>query len=109
MVFDDTVDMKAVLSRIAAFFRDESWAVRPCRIGTVRQEEWLHRLIGHHLLGSLQDELALRADIARSCATRRSVVWGKPPPVPSNRPSPSLNISPQRRHHERGRARSHRS
>ena len=66
MVFDDTVDMKAVLSRIAAFFRDESCGqCVPCRIGTVRQEEWLHRLIGHHLLGSLQDELALRAEIAQ--------------------------------------------
>jgi NADH-quinone oxidoreductase subunit F len=66
MVFDDTIDMKAVLSRIAAFFRDESCGqCVPCRIGTVRQEEWLHRLIDSHLLSSLQDELALRADIAQ--------------------------------------------
>ena len=66
MVFDDTIDMKAVLSRIATFFRDESCGqCVPCRIGTVRQEEWLHRLIGSHLLGSLQDELALRAEIAQ--------------------------------------------
>jgi NADH-quinone oxidoreductase subunit F len=66
IVFDDTIDMKAVLSRIVAFFRDESCGqCVPCRIGTVRQEEWLHRLVGKHLLGSLQDELALRADIAQ--------------------------------------------
>jgi len=67
-VFDDSIDMKAVLSRIAAFsfFRDESCGqCVPCRIGTVRQEEWLHRLIDSQLLGSLQDELALRADIAQ--------------------------------------------
>src|SRR5204863_6349063 len=45
MVFDDTVDMKAILLRIAAFFRDESCGqCVPCRVGTVRQEEALHRL-----------------------------------------------------------------
>jgi NADH-quinone oxidoreductase subunit F len=66
MVFDDTIDMKAVLSRIVAFFRDESCGqCVPCRIGTVRQEELLHRLIGSHPLGSLQDDLALRAEIAQ--------------------------------------------
>ena len=66
MVFDDTIEMKAVLSRIAAFFRDESCGqCVPCRIGTVRQEELLHRLIGGHLLGSRPDELALRAEIAQ--------------------------------------------
>jgi NADH-quinone oxidoreductase subunit F len=66
MVFDDTIDMKAVLSRIAAFFRDESCGqCVPCRIGTVRQEELLHRLIGGHTLGSLPNELALRAEIAQ--------------------------------------------
>jgi NADH-quinone oxidoreductase subunit F len=66
MVFDDTIDMKAVLSRIAAFFRDESCGqCVPCRIGTVRQEELLHRLIGGHPLGLLQEELALHAEIAQ--------------------------------------------
>jgi NADH-quinone oxidoreductase subunit F len=46
MVFDDTVDMKAILARIAAFFRDESCGqCVPCRIGTVRQEEALQRLL----------------------------------------------------------------
>ena len=66
MVFDDTIDLAAVLSRIAAFFRDESCGqCVPCRIGTVRQEELLHRLIGGHPLGSRPDELALRAEIAQ--------------------------------------------
>jgi NADH-quinone oxidoreductase subunit F len=66
MVFDDSIDMIAVLSRIAAFFRAESCGqCVPCRIGTVRQEEWLHRLIDSHLVGSHPDELALRAEIAQ--------------------------------------------
>jgi NADH-quinone oxidoreductase subunit F len=66
MVFDETIDLKVVLSRIAAFFRDESCGqCVPCRIGTVRQEELLQRLIGGHTLGSLPDDLALRAEIAQ--------------------------------------------
>ncbi|HLJ53796.1 MAG TPA: NAD(P)H-dependent oxidoreductase subunit E [Chthonomonadaceae bacterium] len=46
MVFDDTVDIQAVVVRIAAFFRDESCGqCVPCRVGTVRQEEALRRLV----------------------------------------------------------------
>jgi NADH-quinone oxidoreductase subunit F len=45
LVVDDTVDMKRLLLRIAEFFRDESCGqCVPCRVGTVRQEEALHRL-----------------------------------------------------------------
>ena len=45
MVLDDTVDLVPFLLRIAAFFRDESCGqCVPCRVGTVRQEEALHRL-----------------------------------------------------------------
>ncbi|NRQ34103.1 NADH-quinone oxidoreductase subunit E [Nonomuraea sp. NN258] len=45
LVIDDTVDLKALLLRIAEFFRDESCGqCVPCRVGTVRQEEALHRL-----------------------------------------------------------------
>ncbi|MBE1591477.1 NAD(P)H-dependent oxidoreductase subunit E [Nonomuraea angiospora] len=45
LVIDDTVDMKRLLLRIAEFFRDESCGqCVPCRVGTVRQEEALHRL-----------------------------------------------------------------
>jgi NADH-quinone oxidoreductase subunit F len=66
MVFDDTVDLKAILLRIAAFFRDESCGqCVPCRVGTVRQEELLHRLVTNHAYGSFQDELALRAEIGQ--------------------------------------------
>ena len=46
VVFDETVDMAAIVSRIAEFFRDESCGqCVPCRVGTVRQEEVLQRLI----------------------------------------------------------------
>lgn len=66
MVFDDTVDLRTILLRIAAFFRDESCGqCVPCRVGTVRQEELLHRLKTGKLQGSLQTELALGADISQ--------------------------------------------
>jgi NADH-quinone oxidoreductase subunit F len=51
--------------RIAAFFRDESCGqCVPCRVGTVRQEEILERLVAGRPLGSREDELALLADVA---------------------------------------------
>jgi NADH-quinone oxidoreductase subunit F len=66
MIFDDTVDLKAILLRIAAFFRDESCGqCVPCRVGTVRQEELVHRLAMNHPLGSIQNEQALRAEIGQ--------------------------------------------
>jgi NADH-quinone oxidoreductase subunit F len=44
MVLDGSVDLDAFLVRIAEFFRDESCGqCVPCRVGTVRQEEALHR------------------------------------------------------------------
>ena len=45
VVLDDTVDLRAVLERIAAFFRFESCGqCVPCRVGTQRQVEALARL-----------------------------------------------------------------
>ncbi len=45
MAFDRSVDLGAVLQRIAHFFRDESCGqCVPCRVGTMRQEELLGRL-----------------------------------------------------------------
>ncbi|MDH3730522.1 MAG: NAD(P)H-dependent oxidoreductase subunit E [Acidimicrobiia bacterium] len=45
MPFSSSTDFNDVLGRIAAFFRDESCGqCVPCRVGTVRQEEALHRL-----------------------------------------------------------------
>ncbi|MBV8345254.1 MAG: NAD(P)H-dependent oxidoreductase subunit E [Candidatus Eremiobacteraeota bacterium] len=44
MLFDDRVDLAAILRRIARFFRDESCGqCVPCRVGTVRQEEAMAR------------------------------------------------------------------
>ncbi|MEX0833913.1 MAG: NAD(P)H-dependent oxidoreductase subunit E [Actinomycetota bacterium] len=64
MVFDDTVDLKDILVRIAAFFRDESCGqCVPCRVGTVRQEEALHRILNGSTNGSVGDELNLLSEI----------------------------------------------
>jgi NADH-quinone oxidoreductase subunit F len=62
LVLDDTVDLDAIVHRIAAFFRDESCGqCVPCRVGTVRQEESLHRLARG---GDAARELALLTDVA---------------------------------------------
>jgi NADH-quinone oxidoreductase subunit F len=64
MVVDDTVDMKAILVRIASFFRDESCGqCVPCRVGTVRQEEALARLAHGRPRETPQDEFALLDEI----------------------------------------------
>ena len=71
MLFDDTVDLVPVLLRIAAFFRDESCGqCVPCRVGTVRQQEALLRLASDRPRGSVEDELALIAEIAPGDARR---------------------------------------
>ncbi|WP_445519953.1 NAD(P)H-dependent oxidoreductase subunit E [Streptomyces sp. NEAU-174] len=45
LVLDEGVELPRILLRIAEFFRDESCGqCVPCRVGTVRQEEALHRL-----------------------------------------------------------------
>jgi len=64
MVFDDQADLRDTVLRIAAFFRDESCGqCVPCRVGTVRQEEALHRLAAGTPLGSAARELALLDEI----------------------------------------------
>jgi NADH-quinone oxidoreductase subunit F len=66
MVIDDTVDLVPLLQRIAAFFRDESCGqCVPCRVGTVRQEEALHRLVRDRPIGSREDELRLLGEIGQ--------------------------------------------
>jgi len=53
MLFDDRVDLGDILIRIASFFRDESCGqCVPCRIGTIRQEEALHRLVAARTKGA---------------------------------------------------------
>jgi NADH-quinone oxidoreductase subunit F len=66
LVLDDTVDMPGFLQRIAAFFRDESCGqCVPCRVGTVRQEEALSRLIAGKPRGGLVRELALVGEVGQ--------------------------------------------
>ncbi len=66
MVFDETVDLGDVVLRIARFFRDESCGqCVPCRVGTVRQEEALHRLAAGREIGSREQELRLLSEIAQ--------------------------------------------
>jgi NADH-quinone oxidoreductase subunit F len=75
MVFDDTVDIRDTLLRIAAFFRDESCGqCVPCRVGTVRQEEALHRIASGRTRGGLSAELALLEDVG--VAMRDSSICG---------------------------------
>ena len=65
LVLDDTVDVAVLLRRIARFFRDESCGqCVPCRVGTVRQEELIGRMVRGEPLGSAERELALLDDIA---------------------------------------------
>ncbi len=66
VVFDETTDVLDILRRIAEFFRDESCGqCVPCRVGTVRQEELLARLIAGRPRGSVADDLALLVDLGR--------------------------------------------
>jgi NADH-quinone oxidoreductase subunit F len=61
MAFDDTVPLPRLLLRIAEFFRDESCGqCVPCRVGTVRQEEALHRIAGRTGADAAADVALLR-------------------------------------------------
>jgi NADH-quinone oxidoreductase subunit F len=65
MAFDEETDLVDLCLRIARFFRDESCGqCVPCRVGTVRQEEALHRLVADRTIGTRADEVALLADVA---------------------------------------------
>ena len=67
MVFDSSTDLQDTLLRLAAFFRDESCGqCVPCRVGTVRQEETLHRLASARSRGSANSELALLGEIGQA-------------------------------------------
>jgi NADH-quinone oxidoreductase subunit F len=67
LAIDDRVDLGRLLTVIAAFFRDESCGqCVPCRVGTVRQEEALARLVSGRTRGTAQDELALIAEIGEA-------------------------------------------
>jgi NADH-quinone oxidoreductase subunit F len=67
IVLDDGTDLEAVVLRIAAFFRDESCGqCVPCRVGTVRQEEALHRLAHGTPLGGHDEELTRLHDVGNA-------------------------------------------
>jgi NADH-quinone oxidoreductase subunit F len=67
MAFDDSVDLRKILLRVARFFRDESCGqCVPCRVGTVRQEELLHRLAEGTPLGSLATELVTLKEVGQA-------------------------------------------
>ncbi|WP_405867513.1 NAD(P)H-dependent oxidoreductase subunit E [Streptomyces sp. NBC_00005] len=66
MAFDDTVPLPRLLLRIAEFFRDESCGqCVPCRVGTVRQEEALHRIV-ERTGAAAADDIALLRDVGRA-------------------------------------------
>jgi NADH-quinone oxidoreductase subunit F len=66
MVFDEDVDLADIVLRIAAFFRDESCGqCVPCRVGTVRQEEALARVMRGRTNWSLSEELTLIDEIGQ--------------------------------------------
>ncbi|MFD0007311.1 NAD(P)H-dependent oxidoreductase subunit E [Streptomyces sp. NPDC127178] len=66
MAFDDTVPLPRLLLRIAEFFRDESCGqCVPCRVGTVRQEEALHRIV-ERTGAAAADDIALLREVGRA-------------------------------------------
>ena len=66
LVLDETIDVPRLLMRIAGFFRDESCGqCVPCRVGTVRQEEALARLLAGESRGGVERELALIAEVGQ--------------------------------------------
>ncbi|WP_053759145.1 NADH-ubiquinone oxidoreductase-F iron-sulfur binding region domain-containing protein [Streptomyces sp. AS58] len=66
MAFDDTVALPRLLLRIAEFFRDESCGqCVPCRVGTVRQEEALHRIV-ERTGAAAADDIALLREVGRA-------------------------------------------
>ena len=68
MVFGEAVDLDDVVLRIAAFFRHESCGqCVPCRVGTVRQEEALERLVAGAAETGLLDEIGRAMGDASIC------------------------------------------
>ncbi|MGW5201600.1 NAD(P)H-dependent oxidoreductase subunit E [Streptomyces spiralis] len=66
MAFDDTVPLPRLLLRIARFFREESCGqCVPCRVGTVRQEEALNRLL-ERTGAAAGDDIALLREVGRA-------------------------------------------
>jgi NADH-quinone oxidoreductase subunit F len=67
MLFDDSIDLRRILLRIAEFFRHETCGqCVPCRIGVVRQQEALARLAQGRPLGSKAEEIALLREMGQA-------------------------------------------
>jgi NADH-quinone oxidoreductase subunit F len=67
MLFDDAVDLRQILLRIARFFRHETCGqCVPCRVGVVRQQEALERLVNAVPLGSVTQEISLLREMAQA-------------------------------------------
>ncbi|MFZ1007465.1 MAG: NAD(P)H-dependent oxidoreductase subunit E [Candidatus Sulfotelmatobacter sp.] len=67
MLFDETIDLRQILLRIASFFRHETCGqCVPCRVGVVRQQEAVQRLVGAKPLGSAAQEIAMLREMAQA-------------------------------------------
>lgn len=67
MLFDDTIDLRQILLRIASFFRHETCGqCVPCRVGVVRQQEALKRLVNAKPLGSAAQEVAMLREMGQA-------------------------------------------
>jgi NADH-quinone oxidoreductase subunit F len=67
MLFDDSVDLRQILLRIARFFRHETCGqCVPCRVGVVRQEETVERLVNSKPLVSVAQEIALLREMGQA-------------------------------------------
>ncbi len=67
IVLDDSVDLKGILLRIARFFHEETCGqCVPCRVGTERQQELLHRLAKRQPIGSAAQEINLLNEMAQA-------------------------------------------
>lgn len=67
MLFDDTIDLRKILLRIASFFRHETCGqCVPCRVGVVRQEETLQRLVNAQPLNSNAQEIAMLREMGQA-------------------------------------------
>ncbi|MDX6486517.1 MAG: NADH-quinone oxidoreductase subunit, partial [Gaiellaceae bacterium] len=69
IVYDESADLVDAVLRIAEFFRDESCGqCVPCRVGTVRQEEALHRLASGRTNGNELEVLADLTEVMRDAS-----------------------------------------
>jgi NADH-quinone oxidoreductase subunit F len=67
MLFDDSIDLRKILLRIAGFFRHETCGqCVPCRVGVVRQQEALQRLTNGQPLKSSAGEIALLREMGQA-------------------------------------------